>query len=112
VVRHDPTTSYNAVVYEIWCAGLSANVLCPIDTQQVTTWDALLQASYGWKELYKGSSKMIADLRRSALPGAALDSGTILAGLNHQENRGDPIFPDTLDRYLPELAQRSSFRKL
>jgi hypothetical protein len=75
VVRHNPTSSYNAVVYEIWCAGISPNVLSPIEKQEVGVWDSLLQASYGWKELYKGTSAVTADLRRSAAPGAALHSG-------------------------------------
>jgi hypothetical protein len=75
VVRHNPTNSYNAVVYEIWCAGISPNVFSPIVTQEVGIWDSLLQASYGWKDLYKGTSAVTADLRRSAAPGAALLSG-------------------------------------
>jgi hypothetical protein len=75
VVRHDPTRDYPAVVYEIWCAGISPDILRPIDRQEVGIWQALLQASYGWKELYKTTSEVTANLRRSAAPGAARDAG-------------------------------------
>jgi hypothetical protein len=75
VVRLPPTSEYDAIVYEIWCAGISPDVLNPIKPQQAGTWDSLLQASYGWKELYKGTSAVTGDLRRSAMPGAAHDSG-------------------------------------
>jgi hypothetical protein len=75
VVRHDPTKDYPAVVYEIWCAGISPDILGPIDRPEVGIWQALLQASYVWKELYKTTSEVTANLRRSAAPGAARDAG-------------------------------------
>jgi len=75
VVRYDPSEDYNATVYEIWCAGISPDILHPIEHQYIGLWAALLQASYGWQELYKGISSVTKDLRRSAVPGAALDSG-------------------------------------
>lgn len=75
VIRYDPHSEYGAVVYEIWCAGMSPDILGPIEHQEVGVWDGLLQASYGWKELYKTTSPVSRDLRRSVNPGAALDSG-------------------------------------
>jgi hypothetical protein len=75
VVRHSPTKEYPAVIYEVWCAGISPDILGPIEQQQVGIWDSLLQASYGWKELYMTTSEVTADLRRSATPGAARDIG-------------------------------------
>jgi hypothetical protein len=75
VVRRAPTNDYPAVVYEIWCAGLSPDILGPIIPQETGIWDSLLQASYGWKELYKTKSKATATLRQSATPGAARDAG-------------------------------------
>ncbi len=75
VVRHGPTEDYNAITYEIWCAGISPDILGPVQYQDIGLWDALLQASYGWKDLYKSKSKVLGDLRRSAVPGAALDHG-------------------------------------
>ena len=75
VVRHSPTKEYPAVVYEIWCAGISPDILGPVEQQHAGIWDALLQASYGWKELYNAPSEVTADLRRSATPGAARDAG-------------------------------------
>ena len=75
VVRRVPTKDYPAVVYEIWCAGLSPDILGPIIPQEIRIWDSLLQASYGWKDLYKTTSKTAATLRQSTTPGAARDAG-------------------------------------
>jgi hypothetical protein len=75
VVRHPPSSTYDAITYDIWCAGLSHDILGPVDKLYSHVWDALLQASYGWKELYKGSADKTGDLRRSMNPGAAMDAG-------------------------------------
>jgi hypothetical protein len=75
VVRRAPTKDYSAIVYEIWCAGMSPDIFGPIKGQQVGIWDSLLQASYGWQRLYTSASPVISNLRRSAVPGAALDPG-------------------------------------
>jgi len=72
VKRHPALEAYNAVVYEIWCAGFSPEFLNPVCAQQTDIWDGLLQASYGWKNIYKAVEK---DLRRSLVPGAADDDG-------------------------------------
>jgi hypothetical protein len=74
VVRRDRTTSYSAVIYEIWCAGMSPGILPPIEETQRGIWESLLQASNGWKELYKDTSEVTGNLRRSETPGAALDN--------------------------------------
>jgi hypothetical protein len=74
VTRHDPTPSYNAVVYDIWCAGFSSKFL-NIDPPETDTWEALVQASYGWKELYKTQTVLEQNLRKSMNPGAAYDDG-------------------------------------
>jgi hypothetical protein len=75
VDRHPPsTTGYNAVVYDIWCAGLSPDILKAVEPTQATIWDALLQASYGWRSIYEGPG-VDKDLRRSMNPGAASDIG-------------------------------------
>ncbi|KAK2464489.1 hypothetical protein APHAL10511_003468 [Amanita phalloides] len=70
VVRHDRTEKYNNIVYEIWCAGLSPEILGPITQQRASVWDSLLQASYGWKALYK-TLDVAADLRRTVTPAGA-----------------------------------------
>jgi len=75
VVRRPATDGYNAVVYEIWCAGISPDILGPIEKEKAGVWDALLQASYGWKDLYNKASSEARDLRRSVNAGAASDSG-------------------------------------
>jgi hypothetical protein len=76
VVRCPPATEYNAVVfvYEIWCPGLSPDILSAIEHSQVAIWTALLQASYGPKSIYTGSS-VDKELRRLMNPGAGTDVG-------------------------------------
>ncbi|KAF8234125.1 hypothetical protein L208DRAFT_1394618, partial [Tricholoma matsutake] len=75
VVCHSPMMEYPAVIYKIWCAGISPDILGLIEQQQVGVWDSLLQASYSWKELYKTTSEVTANLQRSAIPGVARDVG-------------------------------------
>ncbi|KAF8240637.1 hypothetical protein L208DRAFT_511167 [Tricholoma matsutake] len=72
VSRHASLPTYNAVVYDIWSAGLSSHFLNPIDPQ-TDIWDGLLQASYGWKDIYKAATDVERELRRSMNPGAADD---------------------------------------
>ena len=74
VNRHAPSPSYNAVVYDIWSAGLSSDFLNPIDPQ-TDIWDSLLQVSYGWKDIYKAATDVEKELRRSMNPGAADNGG-------------------------------------
>jgi hypothetical protein len=45
VVRHPPSVNYNAVLYEIWCAGISPDIFNVVEPSQANTWAALLQAS-------------------------------------------------------------------
>jgi hypothetical protein len=45
VVRYPPSKEYNAVVYEIWCAGILPDILTAVEPLQTNTWAALLQAS-------------------------------------------------------------------
>lgn len=73
VVRKNASSSYSAVTYEIWCAGLSPQVLRPVKEKGV--WESLLQASYGWKALYETPSDTAKALRQSATPGAAREDG-------------------------------------
>jgi hypothetical protein len=75
VIRRKPSSEYNAVVYEIWSSGLSAEFLAPITVEQTTIWEGLLQASYGWKDIYKAETERKRRLRRSMYPGAADDEG-------------------------------------
>jgi hypothetical protein len=74
VTRHAPSSTYGAVIYDIWSAGLSSDFLNPIDPQ-TDIWDGLLHASYGWKEIYKAATNVEKELRRSMNPGAAADDG-------------------------------------
>ena len=42
VVRHGPTKDYNAITYEILCAGICPDILGSVKHQEVSLWDALL----------------------------------------------------------------------
>ena len=75
VVRKPASDEYNAIVYEIWCAGISPDILGAIEYTQATSWEALLQASHGWMSIYRTASTVTQDLRRSENPSAALDRG-------------------------------------
>jgi hypothetical protein len=74
VERREPSEGYNAVVYEIWCAGISPDNLHTVEPAHATTWDALVQASYGWKATYRGTAAE-RNLMMSMNPGAARDIG-------------------------------------
>jgi len=73
VTRHAALPGYDAIVYDIWISGLSPDFLKPIDGSQTVVWDGLLQASYGWKEIYKAEIGVDKEFRRSMNPGAADD---------------------------------------
>ncbi|KAF9488951.1 hypothetical protein BDN71DRAFT_1435740 [Pleurotus eryngii] len=45
IVRHEPTETYNAVVYDIWIAGLSPEVYASITKANQSTWAATLAAT-------------------------------------------------------------------
>ncbi|KAH9914977.1 uncharacterized protein B0H18DRAFT_1125192 [Fomitopsis serialis] len=70
VVKKTKTSVINGVeakfeAYDFWVAGLASGVLTPIPPQAEDLWDALLQASYGWNEPYKGLNARPKALRRS-----------------------------------------------
>jgi hypothetical protein len=75
VIRHPPSSTYEAVTYDIWCAGLSPIILKPIEDTQAGVWNSLLQASYSWKAIYKTEVPLSMPLRQSMNPGAAIDAG-------------------------------------
>ncbi|KAF8324798.1 hypothetical protein F5887DRAFT_1022029 [Amanita rubescens] len=75
VTRHATLPGYNAIVYDIWVSGLSPDFLKPIDRSQTVVWNGLLQASYGWKEIYKTETDVDKELRQSMNPSAADDDG-------------------------------------
>ncbi|KAF8332101.1 uncharacterized protein EI90DRAFT_3016185 [Cantharellus anzutake] len=58
-------------LYDIWCAGLSADIFCPVKQEDEGTWDDLLRTSRIWERLYKTSNKEAQILRRQLNPGAA-----------------------------------------
>jgi len=68
-------TTYNHIIYDIWCAGLSSTVLNPITKETIDTWHGLLQASYSWQQLYKAGTNEEKDLWRSMNLGAADNNG-------------------------------------
>ena len=73
VTRREPDPSrYNTLVYEIWCAGIPSDFLGPVLPNPVASRKALLQASYGWEDIYRGKNS---NLKRSMNPGAATHDG-------------------------------------
>jgi hypothetical protein len=71
VVNVRSSTDKSYTTYDIWCSGLSPDILVPIEGFN-EAWNALLQASYGWNDIYSGKG-VPQGLRRSMNPGAALD---------------------------------------
>ncbi|KAH8113152.1 hypothetical protein DFH11DRAFT_1728064 [Phellopilus nigrolimitatus] len=51
VVECDNGSSY--IAYDIWCAGLSSDFIKPIAKEKQNVWEALLDASYPWRDLYR-----------------------------------------------------------
>jgi len=63
---------------DIWVGGISPTVFSPVGDQDASIWAALLQATYGWEDVYKKNPEGRADkeeeyLRRSMNPGTAED---------------------------------------
>ena len=72
---------------DLWVGGISPTVFTPVGDRDADSWMALLQASYGWEDVYKNNSdgkadKMEEGLRRSLNPGTAKDK-------HHWENWAD-----------------------
>ncbi|KIL64218.1 hypothetical protein M378DRAFT_628828 [Amanita muscaria Koide BX008] len=73
---------------DFWVAGISPTVFSPVGDDDASIWTALLQATYGWEDIYKknpdGSLTDPAEegLRRSMNPGTAKDG-------SHWENWAD-----------------------
>ena len=72
---------------DLWVGGISPTVFTPVGDGDADSWMALLQASYGWEDVYKNNSdgkadKMEEGLRRSLNPGTAKDK-------HHWENWAD-----------------------
>lgn len=78
---------YNTIVCEVWCAGIMSNKLKAVELLQEPLWHALLQASHGWKTMFKGEI-VDQELRRTIDLGAAAD--------NHHWNRWANIDVDRL----------------
>ena len=59
-------------MYDIWCSGLSLDNLLPVTADKEDVWQALLQLSHGWQDVYSGD-RGPKRLRKSMNLGAALD---------------------------------------
>ena len=63
---------------DIWVGGISPAIFSPVGDHDASIWAALLQATYGWEDVYKKNFDGRADnmeegLRRSMNPGTAKD---------------------------------------
>lgn len=74
VTRRPPSSDYNAIIYEIWCAGISPDIFTAVERSQAGIWAGLLRASCGWGSIYQGPN-VDEGLRRSMNPGAGCDMG-------------------------------------
>ncbi|KAF9220454.1 hypothetical protein BS17DRAFT_882413 [Gyrodon lividus] len=62
------------VTHDLWVAGLDKNILVPIG-EETNIWDALLQKSHGWKDIYNTDNERAKVLRQSGNPAAADGKG-------------------------------------
>ncbi|KAK2467168.1 hypothetical protein APHAL10511_000717 [Amanita phalloides] len=64
---------------DFWVGGISPTVFSPVGDHDASIWMALLQAAYGWEDVYKtnldglGTNNVEEGLRRSMNPGTAQD---------------------------------------
>ncbi|KAH7909760.1 hypothetical protein BJ138DRAFT_1154518 [Hygrophoropsis aurantiaca] len=75
VVRVTEGAADAFTTYDIWCAGLSPDIFFPINFLQTEVWASLLEATYGWRDIYKPDGPVQPDLIRSSNPGVAKDAG-------------------------------------
>lgn len=75
VYRHSPSDEYDNIIYDIWIAGITPNVLRPIDASLQDTWEAVLQASHSWKRLFDATGLDARDMRMSMDAASAEDNG-------------------------------------
>ncbi|KAF8554213.1 hypothetical protein OG21DRAFT_1484826 [Imleria badia] len=59
--------------YDFWVAGLSPEILSPV-MRNTGAWNAVLQASSRWQQVYKGGSDLNIRLRKSMNPGVAAEN--------------------------------------
>lgn len=57
----------NFTAYDIWASGLTGDVFSIIDGD-LDTWQALLGASHGWKQIYKSHKKSIREVKQTMTP--------------------------------------------
>ncbi|KAJ2932244.1 hypothetical protein H1R20_g4869, partial [Candolleomyces eurysporus] len=60
--------------FDIWVAGLSPDVFGVMTHQSQSVWEALLQASHGWKDIYQDVSPREKKLTTRMNPGVAEDT--------------------------------------
>ncbi|KAM6498654.1 hypothetical protein JOM56_006602 [Amanita muscaria] len=75
IYRHNPSNEYNNTIYDIWIAGITPNVLRPIDASLQDSWKAVLQASHSWKRLFDATGPDARDMRMSMDAASAEDRG-------------------------------------
>lgn len=94
--RPDHTVSYDS--YDIWIAGMSDKILCPISPEENHIWEALLQGSVRWEAPFLGIDDDTAALRRAMDAGSATHPAHWLQWTTDGKETGDlfgPIQPNT-----------------
>jgi len=65
--------SGSCTAYDIWCSGISSDILGPIAPNADDIWHSLVLASHGWKQIYDARDRRTKALRMSMNPGTAED---------------------------------------
>ena len=75
--------------FNFWIAGLSSNILRPIQDEGEGLWEGLLDASYGWEEVYaehgEEDCEKMTNIRRSMYPGGATDNAHWRSWCNEED---------------------------
>ncbi|KAI9566872.1 hypothetical protein HD554DRAFT_2174033 [Boletus coccyginus] len=86
--------------FDFWIAGLSSGILRPIEAEGDVVWKGLLDASYGWKEIYvehgrgvkeKENREKLTNIRMSMYPGGATPDAHWRSWCNIEEEEGEDI---------------------
>ena len=71
ILPNDQTLIYPA--YDIWCSGISATCLTPVEPLNEDIWKHLVEVSCNWEAVYKADDSRTKELRMTMNPGVAMD---------------------------------------
>ncbi|KAI9464318.1 hypothetical protein HD554DRAFT_2315894 [Boletus coccyginus] len=86
--------------FNFWIAGLSSKILHPVGVEGDAVWKGLLDASYGWQEVYlehgrsakeRENREKLMNIRRSMYPGGAMAGAHWRSWCDMEEEEGEDI---------------------